>query len=103
MKRISKLRLYYAASSGFVLAFIPSFILINIFAKLVTTSSYSGLIQLVIFCSCFLGITFWIYNSDADFPIYSCMDCSHEWPKKKHTSDQCSKCGSENYIYNHKP
>jgi hypothetical protein len=102
MKRISKLRLYYAASSGFILAFVPTFLLITFFAKAVTTSSHSGLLQWAIFLSCFLGITFWIYNSDAEFPLYYCMECSHEWSKRKHMGDKCPKCGSENYKLNHK-
>jgi hypothetical protein len=103
MKRVSKLRLFYAASSGFILAFIPSFLLITFFAKIITTSSHSSPMQLGIYLICFLGITVWIYNSDSEFQIYYCEDCSHEWPKKHHVDDRCPRCKSEKYIYNYKP
>ena len=103
MKRISKLRLFYAASSGFVLAFIPAFLLITFFAKSITTSPYSSLAQLAVYVICLLGITVWIYNSDSEFQIYYCEDCSHEWPKKRHVDNCCPRCKSEKCLYNYKP
>lgn len=103
MKKISKLRLFYAAASGFVLAFVPSFLLIVFFAKAVTTSESSSFMQLAIYLTCFLGITIWLYNSDSEFPIYTCMDCDHEWPKKKHNDESCPRCESKNWVYNYKP
>ena len=103
MKKISKLRLFYAASSGFILAFVPSFLLIVFFAKFITTSPYGAQAQLAIYISCLLAITAWIYNSDSEFQIYYCLDCSHEWPKKRHVDEFCPKCKSENFRYNYKP
>ena len=103
MKKISKLRLFYAASSGFILAFVPSFLLITFFAKILTTSPYGALAQWGIYLGCFLGITLWIYNSDSEFQIYYCVDCSHEWPKKRYLQERCPRCGSENWQYNYKP
>ena len=103
MKKISKLRLFYAASSGFILAFVPSFLLIIFFSKAITTSPYGGIMQWVIYLGCFLGITVWIYNSDSEFQIYYCLDCSHEWSKKRHLKDSCPRCKSENWRYNYKP
>lgn len=103
MKKISRLRLFYAASSGFVLAFIPAFLLITFFAKSITTSHYASVVQLAIYMICVLGITVWIYNSDSEFAIYYCEDCSHEWPKKNHVDSRCPRCKSEKWIYNYKP
>ena len=103
MKKISKLRLFYAASSGLVLAFVPSFLLIIFFSKAITTSPYGSLMQWIIYLGFFMGITVWIYNSDSEFQIYYCEDCSHEWPKKRHVDDRCPKCKSEKWLYNYKP
>lgn len=103
MKNISKLRLFHAASSGFVLAFVPAFLLITVLVKIVAPGTDSSVWELAIFLGCFLGITGWIYNSDSDFQIYYCMDCAHEWPKKKHNDESCLKCGSKNWVYNYKP
>lgn len=103
MKKISKLRMFYAASSGFVLAFIPAFLLVTFFSKSITTSPYSAVAQLAIYMICLLGITAWIYNSDSEFAIYYCEDCSHEWSKKNHVDNCCPRCKSEKWIYNYKP
>ncbi len=103
MKKISKLRMFYAASSGFVLAFIPAFLLVTFFARSITTSPYSAVAQLAIYLICLLGITVWIYNSDSEFAIYYCEDCSHEWSKKNHLDNRCPRCKSEKWIYNYKP
>ena len=103
MKKISKLRLFHSASSAAILAAIPAFLLVTFFAGFITTSPYSSLVQLMIYLTCLLGITVWIYNSDSEFQIYYCDDCSHEWSRKRHMNDCCPKCKSENYIYNYKP
>lgn len=103
MKRISKLRLFYAASSGLILAVIPAFLLITFLAGIITTSPNGSFLQLAIYLTCFLGVTAWIYNSDSEFQIYYCEDCLHEWPKKRHVDERCPRCSSENWLYNHKP
>jgi hypothetical protein len=103
MKRISKLRLYHAASSGFILAVIPTFLIIMFLGGGIASHPSATLLQLVIYIACFAGITFWIYNSDSEFQIYYCTDCAHEWPRKRHHDDSCPKCKSQKYIYNYKP
>lgn len=103
MKRIAKLRLYYAASSSFILAFIPTFILLTFFAKTVAVNKDSSVLDLTVYAICFVIITVLIYKSDSEFQIYYCKDCRHEWPKKKHKDEVCQRCGSKNWVYNYKP
>ncbi|MBW2466875.1 MAG: hypothetical protein JRF02_06190 [Deltaproteobacteria bacterium] len=103
MKKISKLRMYYAAGSGLILAIIPTLLLLTFLAKVVVSSSRAPIIELAIYLICVLGITVWIYHSDSEFQIYYCKDCLYEWPKKKHNDVSCPKCGSRNWVYNYKP
>jgi len=103
MKKISKLRLYHAASSGFVLAIIPAFLIITFIGSRFATHPAASIFQLTIYFTCFLVITLWIYSSDSEFQIYYCPDCLHEWPKKKHNGESCPKCSSRKFIYNYKP
>jgi len=103
MKRISKLRLFHAAGSGFILAVIPTFLIITFLGGAIASYSSAATIQLLIYVACFVGITLWIYNSDSEFQIYYCSDCSHEWSQKRHTEHFCPKCKSQKYLYNYKP
>ena len=103
MKKISKLRLYYAASSGFVLAIIPTFLLLTILAKMTAVKNQSTIVNLAVYGTCFLILTILIYRSNAEFSINYCRDCQHEWPQKRNVGSFCPRCGAENREYNDKP
>ena len=103
MKKFSKLRLYHAASSGLILAVIPTFLIITFLGGFFASSPFASIMQVVLYGFWSTGITLWIYNSDSEFQIYYCPDCLHEWSQKRHRDDACPKCKSQNYIYNYRP
>jgi len=103
MKKISKLRLFHAAGSGVILAVIPTFLISTFLGGSFASHPSAAIIQALLYIACFSGITLWIYNSNSEFQIYYCADCSHEWSQKRHVDHSCPKCKSPKYIYNHKP
>lgn len=95
--------MYYAASSSFVLAVIPTFLLLTLLTKTVASESQSSILDLAVYGACFLVLTIMIYRSDAEFSINYCRDCQHEWPQKRNADPFCPRCGSGNREYNYKP